>query len=106
LIFCQLSHLLFTPSTWLNHLVARHHMGVFPLNSVSNDLLHILALSIIFKCPNHSSHFSFHSVSIFWTPNFLSIDFISFSIPILFIYQCFSKISHPCNMMHLTVAIN
>jgi hypothetical protein len=55
-------------STWLNHFVVDHPMGLFLLNFNSNALLGILVQSILFKYPNHCSHFSFIFIDKFCIP--------------------------------------
>jgi hypothetical protein len=49
-------------TTWLNHLVLGHPLGLLPLKFNSNTFLSILVLSIPFRSLNQSNCFSFKSL--------------------------------------------
>jgi hypothetical protein len=71
-ICCQfLLLLLMYFTTWVNHLVLDHPIRLFPWTFNCNTLLPVLVLSVLFRWPNHCTHFS-HPNNKFWTPAFSS----------------------------------
>jgi hypothetical protein len=62
------SHSFFTLPDHPSLLVVDHPMGLFLLNFNSNALLGIVVQSILFKYPNHCSHFSFIFIDKFCIP--------------------------------------
>jgi hypothetical protein len=85
---------LMSSSIWLNCLVLSHLMGLFLLKFISNALLGILVLFILFTWPNHYSHFYSSSVNKLLDSIF-SKDFISNSVPSSFTLGTYQQFCIP-----------
>jgi hypothetical protein len=73
-VSCQLFFFM-SSSTCLNPLVLGHLIGLFPLNFISDTLLGILILAILFTWLNRCIQFSCNSINKFCIPASLNINF-------------------------------